>query len=109
MRNLVDLVRSHTILEEYNCAADEVEYGVSLKGGTMAGIFKDHGKVKNIQECAHICCTTKNCDVAMMYGVKCLGVQCYNETTCETVPSDDPKLDLQIVHVSSKGTRNLCR
>ena len=102
-----DFSFSHTILEEYNCQQDDVQYGVTLKGGTMAGVFKDHGRVKNIQECAHLCCTAKKCDVAMMYGRKCLGVQCFNETSCETIPSDDPQLDLQIVHVSSKGTGNL--
>ena len=73
----------------------------------MAGIFKDHGHVKNIQECIHLCCTSKKCDVAMMHKAKCYGVQCFNDTVCETLPADDQDLDLQIAHVSSKGTGNL--
>ena len=40
---------SHTILEEYHCKDSEVEYGVSLKGGKKAGLFRNLGKTKNIQ------------------------------------------------------------
>ena len=48
---LFGAVTSHTILEEYHCKDSEVEYGVSLKGGKKAGIFRNLGKTKNIQVC----------------------------------------------------------
>ena len=45
----VGIATCHTILEEYHCKDSEVQYGVSLKGGKRAGIFKPLGKTKNIQ------------------------------------------------------------
>lgn len=97
----------HTILEEYTCGQSDIEYGVTLRDGTLSGVFRDQGKVKNMQECIHKCCMSKQCDVAMMTGKKCFGVHCHNGTSCETVPSDDQDLDMQISHISSKGINNL--
>ena len=98
------MARGHTILEEYSCGQGDIEYQVTLKGGTQAGLFHKHGKVKNIHECIHHCCQSKKCDVAMMMGQQCFGVQCLNETVCESVPAPPGASDaFQISHVSSKG------
>ena len=75
----------------------------------MAGSFKNHGSAKNIQECIHYCCMAKKCDVAMMAGKRCFGVHCYNSSMCETVPADGKAAneDMQIAHVTSKGSVNI--
>lgn len=99
----------HTILEEYNCGQEDIEYNVTLRGGQFAGIFKDRGPVKNMQECMHLCCNTKKCDVAMMHGSKCFNVHCVNDTTCETIPADDEDIDMQVAHMTTKGTRQLSK
>ena len=80
---------------------------MTLRGGQFAGIFHDRGPVKNMQECMHMCCNTKNCDVAMMHGPKCFSVRCLNDSTCETIPADDDDIDMQIAHMTTKGTREL--
>lgn len=106
----VGIATCHTILEEYHCKDSEVQYGVSLKGGKRAGIFKPLGKTKNIQECIYKCCKQKNCDVAMMEGREknCIGVRCANDTSCETVPQmSNEYQDLQIAHVSGRGLQNM--
>ena len=101
------VVSSHTILEEYNCGQEDIEYNVTLRGGQYAGVFRDQGPVKNMQECMHVCCKSKKCDVAMMHGSKCFSVQCLNDTTCETIPADDEDIDIQIAHMERKGTNQL--
>lgn len=103
------VVLGHTILEEYNCGQEDIEYNVTLKGGQYAGIFRDQGPVKNMQECMHMCCNSKKCDVAMMHGPKCFGVQCLNDSTCETIPADDEDIDMQIAHMTTKGTGQLTK
>lgn len=102
----LDVIYGHTVLEEYNCGQADIQYNVTLKGGTMAGSFRNHGSAKNIQECIHYCCMAKKCDVAMMSGKRCYGVHCFNSTMCKTVPADGKAAndDLQIAHVTSKGS-----
>lgn len=94
----------HTILEEYNCGQEDIEYNVTLRGGQYAGIFRDQGPVKNMQECMHLCCNSKNCDVAMMHGTKCFSVRCLNDSVCESIPADDEDIDMQVAHMTTKGT-----
>jgi len=103
----VTAVLGHTILEEYNCGQEDIEYNVTLRGGQYAGIFRDQGQVKNMQECMHICCNSKKCDVAMMHGPKCFSVRCLNDSACETIPADDEDIDMQIAHMTTKGTGQL--
>lgn len=80
---------------------------MTLRGGQYAGIFKDQGQVKNMQECMHLCCNSKKCDVAMMHGPKCFSVQCLNDSSCETIPADGEDIDMQIAHMTTKGTGQL--
>lgn len=102
-------VLGHTILEEYSCGQEEIEYNVTLRGGQFAGIFHDRGPVRNMQECMHMCCNTKNCDVAMMHGPKCFSVRCLNDSVCETIPADDEDIDMQIAHITTKGSEQLSK
>lgn len=97
----------HTILEEYHCKDKNVDYGMSLRGGRAAGIYTDLKKAKNIQECTMRCCDKKNCDVAMLEQGNCLGIKCFNDSSCETVPATDGENDLQIAHVTGRGLGNL--
>ena len=102
---LLARIAGHTVLEEYNCGQADIQYGVTLKGGTIAGSFRNYGPAKNIQECIHNCCMAKKCDVAMMASSRCYGVHCYNSTMCETVPAvgKPADQDMQIAHVTPKG------
>lgn len=106
---VLTVVASHTILEEYSCGQEDIEYNVTLRGGQFAGIFHDQGPVKNMQECMHMCCNTKNCDVAMMHGPKCFSVRCLNDSVCETIPADDEDIGMQIAHMTTKGTGQLTK
>lgn len=89
-------------MEEYNCGQANIQYKAMLKGGTMAGSFRNYGTVKNIQECIHNCCMAKKCDVAIVVSNRCYGVHCYNSTMCETEPVEGKAAQegMQIAHVS---------
>lgn len=102
-------LQSHTILEEFNCKDSNIEYDASLKGGQLAGLFNTLGPVKNMQECSMKCCDHKDCDVAMLQGNTgtCIGVQCFNDSSCETVPAESFEDNLQIAHISGKGQHNI--
>lgn len=106
---VLTVVGGHTILEEYSCGQEDIEYNVTLRGGQFAGIFHDQGPVRNMQECMHMCCNAKNCDVAMMHGPKCFSVRCLNDSVCETIPADDEDIDMQIAHITTRGTGQLTK
>lgn len=106
---VLTVVAGHTILEEYSCGQEDIEYNVTLRGGQFAGIFHDQGPVRNMQECMHMCCNAKNCDVAMMHGPKCFSVRCLNDSVCETIPADDEDIDMQIAHITTRGTGQLTK
>ncbi|XP_057309650.1 uncharacterized protein LOC130647712 [Hydractinia symbiolongicarpus] len=103
------VVRGHTILEEFYCKDSNVEYGKSLRGGNAAGLFDNYGRTKNIQECAMKCCENKKCKVAVMDGRTkiCMGVRCFNTSSCETVPAAKGEDDLQIAHISPNTRGNI--
>ena len=96
------LVSCHTILEEFYCKDGNIQYGKSLRGGTAAGLFDNYGQSKNIQECTLRCCENKKCNVAVMDGKSkvCMGVRCFNTSSCETVPARPGEDDLEIAHVN---------
>ncbi|XP_066922325.1 uncharacterized protein [Clytia hemisphaerica] len=99
------IISSHTVLEEFYCKDSNVEYGRSLKGGNAAGFFDNYGKTKNIQECTLKCCDAKKCNVAVMDGRTkiCMGVRCFNETSCSTVPATKGEEELQIAHLTGRS------
>ena len=56
------------------------------------------------------CCGKEKCDVAMLEGKTktCIGVRCYNDTQCETVPMQPgEEEDLQIAHLTGRGLGNM--
>ena len=61
------------------------------------------------QECALKCCDHKKCNVAMMTGQSksCIGVRCFNTSSCETVPADQGEEDLQIAHIAKDNLQNV--
>lgn len=96
------LIQGHTILEELYCKDKNIEYGKSLRGGTAAGLFDNYGQVKNIQECNVKCCESRRCNVAVLDGKSrtCMGVRCFNQSSCESVPARIGEGDLQIAHLN---------
>jgi len=80
-----------------------------LKGGNAAGLFDNYGKTKNIQECTLKCCENKRCNVAVMDGKTkiCMGVRCFNESSCSTVPATKGEDDLQISHLTGRTLGNV--
>ena len=55
------------------------------------------------------CCQAKRCDVAMIGGKAkiCLGVRCFNTSSCEIVPATEGENDLQIAHLTQRTMGNL--
>ena len=45
--------------------------------------------------------------MAMLEQGNCLGIKCFNDSSCETVPATDGENDLQIAHVTGRGLGNL--
>ncbi|XP_065658327.1 uncharacterized protein LOC100215004 isoform X1 [Hydra vulgaris] len=101
-------VDAHTILEEYYCKDSTIEYGKSLKAGNAAGLFDNYGTVKNIQECTLKCCDKKKCDIAMLEGKTklCIGVRCFNSSSCASVPAAPGEEELQIARITERGMGN---
>lgn len=55
------------------------------------------------------CCENKKCKVAVMDGRTkiCMGVRCFNTSSCETVPAGKGEDDLQIAHISPNTRGNI--
>ncbi|EDO45526.1 predicted protein [Nematostella vectensis] len=56
-----------------------------------------------MQLCIRMCCEEKSCDVALMSGKNCYGVQCFSEMACRAVPVTKAPSSLMISHVTIKG------
>ena len=79
---------------------------MTLKGGIEAGYFRKLAQHVAMQLCVELCCEEKGCDVAVMNGKNCFGVQCFNEELCRSIPvkkhTDNP---FQISHVTFKAEK----
>lgn len=84
-------LRTNSTRQRQSCNISKIEQNVTLNSGTNAGIFKMHGKSRNIDQCAARCCKDKLCDVAVIMTGRCYTVQCFSEEDCnsrKTVSSD---------------------
>jgi hypothetical protein len=80
-----------------------VRQNVTLQGGIEAGIFKKIAQFVAMQLCIRMCCDQKGCDVALLSGKNCYGVQCFSEEACKAVPAKKAPSSLMISHVTIKG------
>ena len=93
-----------------SCVQSPVQQNVTLRGGINAGSFKKLAQFVAMQLCIRLCCEEKGCDVALMSGKNCYGVQCFSEELCTAVPAKKAPSSLMISHVTirgEEGTRKL--
>jgi len=76
---------------------------VTLRGGINAGTFKKLAQFVAMQLCIRLCCEEKGCDVALMSGKNCYGVQCFSEELCTAVAAKKAPSSLMISHVTITG------
>ena len=86
-----------------SCEQSPVQQNVTLRGGINAGTFKKLAQYVAMQLCIRMCCEEKGCDVALMSGKNCYGIQCYSEELCRAVPAKKAPSSLMISHVTIKG------
>lgn len=82
------------------CFRSKVFYNVTLRGGYDSGKFKDRGKMKDVIECATLCCHLSKCDLVMMLLNRCFSVDCKSSKLCEAVPAKSPVFSPTICYVS---------
>ena len=86
-----------------SCEQSPVRQNVTLRGGINAGTFKKLAQFVAMQLCIKLCCEEKGCDVALMSGKNCYGVQCFSEELCMAVPAKKAPSSLMISHVTIRG------
>lgn len=86
-----------------SCAQSPIRQNVTLRGGINAGSFKKLAQFVAMQLCIRLCCEEKGCDVALMSGKNCYGVQCFSEELCTAVLAKKAPSSLMISHVTIKG------
>lgn len=92
-----------------SCEQSVIQRNVSLRGGINAGIFRKLAQYVAMQLCIKLCCEHKGCDVALMSGKNCYGVQCFSEELCRAIPAKKAPSSLMVAHVTIKGDRGtLC-
>lgn len=82
------------------CFRSKIFYNVTLRGGYDSGKFRDRGKMKDVIECATLCCHLNKCDLVMMLLNRCFSVDCKNSNLCESVPAKSPIFTPTICYVS---------
>ena len=84
-------LRTNSTRYGQSCNINKIQQNVTLDSGTKAGIFKMHGKSRNIDQCAALCCKDKLCDLAVVMTGRCYTVQCFSEEDCDSrkTPSSD--------------------
>ena len=65
------------------CPKTKVFEKMTLRGGIDAGVYKDHGKVKDIEPCRRICCEMTDCHLAFLLGENCFTVKCASVDACK--------------------------
>lgn len=98
-------VTSEIALPRESCEQSAVQQNVSLRGGINAGIFRKLAQYVAMQLCIKLCCEHKGCDVALMSGKNCYGVQCFSEELCQAISAKKAPSSLMIAHVTIKGER----
>ena len=92
------------------CDSSGIQQNVTLQGGIKSGHFKDQGNVESMQKCIDLCCSVSNCSVAFMLLSRCFSVSCYNETSCNSIPTRSlifqPQLAYLRRNVTSKSKLN---
>lgn len=86
-----------------SCLQSPIKQNVTLRGGINAGSFKKLAQYVAMQLCIRLCCEEKGCDVALMSGKNCYGVQCFSEELCTAVPARKAPSSLMISHVTITG------
>ena len=86
-----------------SCLQSPIQQNVTLRGGINAGSFKKLAQFVAMQLCIRLCCEEKGCDVALMSGKNCYGVQCFSEELCTAVPAKKAPSSLMISHVTITG------
>jgi len=69
------------------CPITRVFDNMTLKGGVEAGVYKDHGKIKDMELCRRICCEMTTCHLAFMLGETCFSVKCATVDACRAQPA----------------------
>lgn len=92
-----------------SCAQSPIRQNVTLRGGINAGSFKKLAQFVAMQLCIRLCCEEKGCDVALMSGKNCYGVQCFSEELCTAVLAKKAPSSLMISHVTIKGEEGRCK
>ena len=64
------------------CAHGKILKHFTLQGGERTNNYTPFQNVSQMSECIDRCCTSKNCDLALMKGASCYGVSCENENSC---------------------------
>ncbi|XP_028404371.1 uncharacterized protein LOC114527010 [Dendronephthya gigantea] len=89
------------------CPKGHVVNKVTLSGGLNAGRYRDHGKVKDIQQCRRICCEIPKCNVAFMISENCFSVECKTEPGCRTQAAVSSQYHPRISYVRFIGSSNI--
>ena len=103
----LDASRDKILKPQVVCPAGKVLEAVTLVGGIQAGYFRDHGKVKDMQNCRRICCEMPHCNLAFMLSSNCFSVACKSEGACKTQPANPSRYNPKISHVRDFGSGQL--
>jgi len=92
----------------HTCVPGLTLRGATLRGGVMSGDFKSMGVVETQKKCIHLCCKSKDCDVAMTVGRECINIRCFDKNTCAIAPAGQlyhttPPVATFVQHVPVKG------
>ena len=90
-----------------SCLNSPISYNVTLRNGIRSGYFRDQGRVENMGECLHKCCTSVDCDVSFMLKRRCYLVTCYTKKGCETVPARHSLFNPRVAHVQRTNVSQL--
>ena len=89
----------HLTTQPSPCLNSPISYNVTLRNGIRSGYFRDQGRVENMSECVQKCCSSEDCDVALLLKQRCYLVKCYTKQGCETVPARHSEFRPRVSHV----------
>ena len=98
-------LKRQELKKELHCTQSPILKNVTLRGGAKSGKLSDLGEVESMHVCTALCCERRSCDLAMMIGRTCIGVDCYSEELCLPIAARPSHNNPQLSYIRRRALR----
>ena len=72
-----------------------------------SGKFRDHGRIRDVNQCIDICCLNQSCDLAFILKDNCFSVSCYNKKLCQFIKAKSSDDQPKLIYIYGRTNKNI--